>query len=160
MSFLKNLSTHYYKNAKQLNYTWMDLVKKTTRDKVIGDVILFKSIKLMTKAETDTMKNKIWDKTLKEMEDKLKRENVKINKQQNTKIEQLAKALKGNVESFKISVINNKDPLLQLQKTRKAIEKHIIKKLISKKGLKFIETLRVTFKKLTLLIQRYLINKL
>lgn len=56
MNFLKDLSTSYYKNAKQLNYTWMDLVKKTTRDKVIGDVILFKSIKLMTKAETDTMK--------------------------------------------------------------------------------------------------------
>ena len=147
MNFLKDLSTSYYKNAKQLNYTWMDLVKKTTRDKVIGDVILFKSIKLMTKAETDTMKNKIWDKTLKEMGDKLKREHVKIMKQQKTKIEQLAKALKGNVESFKISVINNKDPLLQLQKTRKAIEKHIIKHLISKKGLKFIETLRVIFRK-------------
>lgn len=108
MNFLKDLSTSYYKNAKQLNYTWMHLVKKTTRDKVIGDVILFKSIKLMTKAETDTMKNKIWDKTLKEMGDKLKREHVKIMKQQKTKIEQLAKALKGNVESFKISVINNK----------------------------------------------------
>ena len=147
MNFLKDLSTSYYKNAKQLNYTWMDLVKKTTRDKVIGDVILFKSIKLMTKAETDTMKNKIWDKTLKEMGDKLKREHVKIMKQQKTKIEQLAKALKGNVESFKISVINNKDPLLQLQKTRKAIEKHIIKHLTSKKGLKFIETLRVIFRK-------------
>ena len=64
-----------------------------------------------------------------------------------TKIKQLAKALKGNVESFKISVSNNKDPLLQLQKTRKAIENHIIKNLTSKKGLKFIETLEVTFMK-------------
>ena len=64
------------------------------------------------------------------MEDKVKRENVKIMKQQKTKteIEQLAKALKGHVESFKISVINNKYPLLQLQKTRKAISRSEIHK--------------------------------
>ena len=56
MSFLKDLSTRYYKNAKQLNYTWMDLVKKTTREKVIDDVRLLKNIEIMTKAEKDTKK--------------------------------------------------------------------------------------------------------
>ena len=42
-----------------------------------------------------------------------------------TKIEQLAKALKGYTKSFKISIKNNKDPLPQLLNTRKAIENHI-----------------------------------
>ena len=137
MSFLKDLSTRYYKDAKTLDYKWMDLVKKITRQKVIDDVILFKNIKIN--------KNKTIKKQLKMMKE-IKREHFKIMKPK-IKIEQLAKALKGHVESFKISVINNKDPLLQLQKTRKAIEKHIIKILTSKKGLKFIETLKVTFKK-------------
>ena len=149
MNFFKDLSTRYYKDARRLNYTWMDLVKKTTRQKVIDDVILFQNIKMINKAEEDTIRNKLIDKQLKKMEDEVKREHVKIMKQQKTKteIEQLAKALKGHVESFKISVINNKDPLLQLQKTRKAIEKHIIKILTSKKGLKFIEKVRVTLRK-------------
>ena len=65
-----------------------------------------------------------------------------------TKIEQVAKALKGYTKSFEISIKSNKDPLTQLKNTRKAIEYHIIKILTSMKGLKFVETLRVTFKKL------------
>ena len=65
-----------------------------------------------------------------------------------TKITQLNKALKGFTKSFEIGIINNKDPLTQLQNTRKAVEYHIMKILTSMKGLKFIETLMVTFKKL------------
>ena len=65
-----------------------------------------------------------------------------------TKIEQVDKALKGYTKSFEIGIKNNKDPLAQLQNTRLAIEYHIIKILTSMKGLKFVETLRVTFKKL------------
>ena len=64
-----------------------------------------------------------------------------------TKIEQVKKALKGYTKSFEISIINNKDPLTQLQNTRKAVEYHIMKILTSMKGLKFVETLEVTFKK-------------
>ena len=55
--------------------------------------------------------------------------------------------MKGYTKSFEISIINNKDPLTQLQNTRKAVEYHIMKILTSIKGLKFIETLSVTFKK-------------
>ena len=66
-----------------------------------------------------------------------------------TKIEQVDKALKGYTKSFEIGIKNNKDPLEQLQNTRKAIEYHIIKILTSMKGLKFVETFRVTFKKST-----------
>ena len=64
------------------------------------------------------------------------------------KIEQVHKALKGYTKSYEIGIKNNKDPLAQLQNTRKAIEYHIISILTSMKGLKFVETLRVTFKKL------------
>ena len=43
-----------------------------------------------------------------------------------TKINPLAKALKGYTKSFEISIKNNKNPLAQLQNTRKAIENHIL----------------------------------
>ena len=65
-----------------------------------------------------------------------------------TKIEQVDKALKGYTKSFEIGIKNNKDPLAQLQNTRKAIEHHFSNILKSMKGLKFVETLKVTFKKL------------
>jgi len=66
-----------------------------------------------------------------------------------TKIEQVDKALKGYTKSFEINIKNNKDPLAQLQSTRKATAYHLISELTSMKGLKFIETLRVTFTKIT-----------
>ena len=65
-----------------------------------------------------------------------------------TKIEEVDKALKGYTKSFEISIKNDEDPLVQLQNTRLAIENHITKILTSMKGLKFVETLKVTFKKL------------
>ena len=64
-----------------------------------------------------------------------------------TRIEEVAKALKGYTKSFEIDIKNNKDPLAQLQNTRKAIENHIISLIRSMKGLKFVETLKLTFKK-------------
>ena len=150
MSYLKLLSNRYYNDARTLNYTWMDLVKKATRQKVIDEVQRFQLIKMINKAEEDTIMNKIRDKQFKQKLKKFKREHERIMKQQkpSTEIVPTEKALKGHVESFEISVINNKDPLSQLQNTRKAIKNHIIKILASKKGLKFIETLKVTFKKM------------
>ena len=65
-----------------------------------------------------------------------------------TKIEEVDKALKGYTKSFEISIKNDKNPLVQLQNTRLAIENHITKILTSMKGLKFVETLKVPFKKL------------
>ena len=152
MKFLKDLSRRYYKDAKTLNYTWMDLVKKTTRQKVIDYVKTFQNInKIIKKAKIETKKNKQKDKKLKEMEDEVKREHVKIMKQQKpkTKIEQVAKALKGYTKSYEISIKHNKDPLEQLQSTRKAIKHHIESILTSMKGLKFVETLRVTSTKMS-----------
>ena len=148
MNHLQLLSNRYYNNARTLNYTWMDLVKKATRQKVIDEVQRFQLIKMINKAEEDTIRNKIHDKQFRQKLKKFKREHERIMKLR-TKIVPTAKALSGHVESFKINIINNKDPLLQLQNTRKAINNHIIKILTSKKGLKFIETLKVTFNKQT-----------
>ena len=66
-----------------------------------------------------------------------------------TKIEEVANALKGYTKSFEISIKNNKDPLIQLQNTRKAINNKIIKILASMKGLKFVETLKIRLKKVS-----------
>ena len=64
-----------------------------------------------------------------------------------TIIQETNKALKGFTKSYEINIKNNKDPLMQLQNTRKAVAIHIEKILKSMKGLKFVETLRITFEK-------------
>ena len=66
-----------------------------------------------------------------------------------TVIEQTDKALKGFTKSYDINVKNKKDPLVQLQNTRKAVANHIENMLISMKGLKFVETIKVTFTKMS-----------
>ena len=66
-----------------------------------------------------------------------------------TKIEQTDKALKGYTKSYEISIKNNKDPLAQMQNTRKAIEHRVITLLNEMKGLKYVETLKVTFEKIS-----------
>ena len=66
-----------------------------------------------------------------------------------TKIEQTDKALKGYTKSYEISINNNKDPLAQMQNTRKAIEYHTKNILTLMKGLKFVETLKVVFSKMS-----------
>ena len=62
-------------------------------------------------------------------------------------IKETKKALKGYTASYEISIKNKEDPLIQLQIIRKAVETHIDNVLASIKGLKFIETLNVKFKK-------------
>ena len=66
-----------------------------------------------------------------------------------TIIEQTAHALKDFTVSYQINIKNNTDPLVQLKATRKGIEHHLKNRLISMKGLKFVETLNVIFNKLT-----------
>ena len=66
-----------------------------------------------------------------------------------TKIKQVNKALKGFTESYEVNIIDEKDPLVQSQKTRQKLGFYIKNILESMKGLKFIETLKVTFEKTT-----------
>ena len=65
------------------------------------------------------------------------------------KMELLNKALKGYTKSYEITIKNNKDPLAQLQNTRGVLAYHIKNMLISMKGLKYVETLKITFKKIS-----------
>ena len=61
-----------------------------------------------------------------------------------TIINETNKALKGFTSSYEISINNSTDPLLQLQNTRVAVGYHIKKSLSAMKGLKFIESLKIT----------------
>ena len=62
-----------------------------------------------------------------------------------TIISQFEKALKGFTKSFDVELRDNKDPLLQLQKSRRAVEYLFNNLLVQTKGFKFIETLQVKF---------------
>ena len=63
------------------------------------------------------------------------------------KITQLRKALKNSTKSFTVDVIDNEDPLHQLNETKNFIKKCLVKELLELKGFKYIETLKVTFEK-------------
>ena len=64
-----------------------------------------------------------------------------------TKIIQLDEALEGFTKSFKIQIKHQKNPLIQLEMTRKVIEYNLGKMLALYKGIKYNETLKVTFTK-------------
>ena len=64
-----------------------------------------------------------------------------------TIITQVEKALKGYTKSYEVELRDEKDPLVQLQKSRRAIE-HLFKNLlVQTKGFKFVEALQVKFVK-------------
>ena len=64
-----------------------------------------------------------------------------------TIISQVEKALKGYTQSFEVELRNEKDPLVQLQKSRRAVEYLFNNLLVQTKGFKFVETLQVKFVK-------------
>ena len=64
-----------------------------------------------------------------------------------TIISQVEKALKGYTKSFEVELRDEKDPSVQLQKSRKAIENLFKNLLVQTKGFKFVETLHVKFVK-------------
>ena len=66
-----------------------------------------------------------------------------------TIIKQTDKALKGFVKSYEIDIRNKRDPLVQMQNTRKGAENRVITLLNEMKGLKYVETLKVTFEKIS-----------
>ena len=68
-------------------------------------------------------------------------------KEKRTIISQVEKALKGYTKSFDVELRDNKDPLLQLQKSRRAVEYLFNNLLVQTKGFKFFETLQVKFVK-------------
>ena len=64
-----------------------------------------------------------------------------------TIISQVEKALKGYTQSFDVELRDRKDPLLQSQKSRRAVEYLCNNLLVQTKGFKFVETLQVKFVK-------------
>ena len=64
-----------------------------------------------------------------------------------TIISQVEKALKGYTQSFDVELRDKKDPLLQLQKSKRAVEYLFNNLLVQTKGFKFVETLQVKFVK-------------
>ena len=64
-----------------------------------------------------------------------------------TIISQVEKALKGYTQSFEVELRDEKDPLVQSQKSRRAIEYLFKYLLVQTKGFKFVETLQVKFVK-------------
>ena len=66
------------------------------------------------------------------------------------KIKELNKALKGHAKSYGIELLDNLNPLNHFTKTRALVESHLENLLKDMKGFKFIETLEVTFVKVTI----------
>ena len=66
-----------------------------------------------------------------------------------TKIQQTVTALKGHTVSYQIEIKNNKDPSIQLHDTRSAIKTKLNSQLDEMKGLKYIESIKVSFEKQT-----------
>ena len=62
-----------------------------------------------------------------------------------TIISQVEKALKGYTQSIDVELRDKKDPLVQLQKSRRAVEYLFNNLLVQTKGFKFVETLQVKF---------------
>ena len=147
---IQYLSKTYLKDAEKLGYTLDDLINIKKRRKIIeeierGDANNIKRILSKQYLEDAKKLGYKW----KDLLNKKTRQKVidEVKEYKSTKIKQLNEALKGYTKSFKINIKNYEDPLKQLQNTRKAIEYDIKRKLKSMKGLKFIETLMVAFKK-------------
>ena len=92
------------------------------------------------------------NETSKSIDDKYKSimsslDDVKPSPKPRTKITQIQKALKNSTKSFAVDIVDNKDPLNQLTKTKNDIEQHLNKELDELKGFKYIETLKITFEK-------------
>ena len=66
------------------------------------------------------------------------------------KIKELNKALKGHAKSYGIELLDNLNPLNHFTKTRALVESHLETLLKDMEGFKFIETLEVTFEKVTI----------
>ena len=62
-------------------------------------------------------------------------------------IREKSKALKGNVKSYEVPIVHKYDPSVQLNNTRKAIFKLLMKLLTVKRGFKFNITLKVRLSK-------------
>ena len=87
-----------------------------------------------------------WGKWLKNV-DKVIEEQTEQTEQTELTFTQKEQALRGFTRSYEIGLTNRQDPLIQLQNTRSVIKNNLLKVLKEMKGLKFNETLKITFEK-------------
>ena len=87
-----------------------------------------------------------WEEWLKNADKVIEEQNEK-NKVTGPTFTQKEKAMRGFTRSYEIGLTNRQDPLIQLQNTRSVIKNNLLKVLKEMKGLKFKETLKITFEK-------------
>ena len=110
-----------------------NVIQKTTENVINWEEWLKNADKVI---EEQNEKNIKWRKWL---------EN--INKVTEPTFTQKEQALGGFTRSYEIGLTNRQDPLIQLQNTRSVIKNNLSKVLNEMKGLKFNETLKITFEK-------------
>ena len=95
-----------------------------------------------------------WEEWLKNMDEVIEKYNSRPSNATKNEIMNLfprftqrAKAIRGYTRSYEVGLMNQQDPLIQLQNTRFVIENNLLKILTEMKGLKFNEVLKITFKK-------------
>ena len=99
--------------------------------------------------EDKPKKDNMEDKPKKDdMEDKPKKD-IMEDESNITQIKETDRALKGYTKSYEINIINKKNPLEQLENTRLTLKNHLETLLNEIKGLKFVETLKATFNKVS-----------
>lgn len=111
-----------------------------------GEFVPFKYYKKIKQDKIDEEFDKIFEKEKPIPLPRNKRKPVPLPRTIITKKE---KALKDFTKSFEIDIKNSTDPLIQLQNKRKAVGQYLNKQLDEMKGFKLMETLKVTFHKVT-----------
>ena len=82
MNFSKQLSTRYLKDAKILGYTWMDLLRRITRQKVINQVIKYRIDNAIYKAKKDLIDDEIHELHIQLMMNKIKKKHERLTRRQ------------------------------------------------------------------------------
>ena len=117
-----------------------NLIQKTT-EKVINWAKWLKNVDKVIEEQTEptfTQKEQTEEQTEPTFTQKEQTEPTFTQKEQ---------AMRGFARSYEIGLINRQDPLIQLQNTRSVINNNLLKVLNEMKGLKFNETLKITFEK-------------
>ena len=91
--------------------------------------------------------DKMIEPTFTQVEEQTEPTFTQVEEQTEPTFTQKEQALGGFTRSYEIGLTNRQDPLIQLQNTRSVIKNNLSKVLNEMKGLKFNETLKITFEK-------------
>ena len=120
MNFFKQLSNRYLKDAKKIGYTWIDLVKKITRQTVITKVQQYQNnTKVINKAIKDTIKTGINDTKIQQIENEIKNEYNRLIRE-------------SNIRQMEDEIKKEHKRLIQQQKTKQTADVLIFKRYDNK----------------------------